>query len=538
MRALRIVYPQAQAKRPTGGARGAGGGKCAAKPGARGSAAPRKKPRSWPRCCPSGTIRSGSRSGPTRGARSARRFEHIKGPRDWQLGGARAHRAARAQAGVRARERPAARDLALGVLERPRPRQVGARSAWSRTGTEHASRLDDDRRGEHRRPDAHEDVPRVRRVVRQRGQSHWFTIETLRIVPAPWLLELVRSRRRKAASRSTRSIGTCRGRRGRRTTRRVRRHAQPARPARRVRRGERHPLRRVGHVSRASSPKSTRTASGSPRRRCAIARGACLELFDDKQIGHGWRTRTLSTRGMDGVDQALVADQIRATARTPTSCASRSTACRRARPRTSSSRGTRCARRSSNELLPRLRRGARPRRRPGAAREDAWRFRQGRNARDCCGSATHGHWLGKDNVQIAKAIWISTRSSSPTHICIDFGMGTGVIDILKRKPLHGRVHEVKFGDTAHDGKDGVGDARGRAVGARSRVAARRHDREGRRREGNAVAAADRSAAGVERARGQQEDPRDEGGHAVARRQVARRRRRPRLHVRSDSDFFR
>jgi hypothetical protein len=40
----------------------------------------------------------------------------------------------------------------------------------------------------------------------------------------------------------------------------------------------------------------------------------------------------------------------------------------------------------------------------------------------------------------------------PDAICIDFGMGTGVIDILKRKKTHGRLHEVKFGDAAHGGK--------------------------------------------------------------------------------------
>jgi hypothetical protein len=32
-------------------------------------------------------------------------------------------------------------------------------------------------------------------------------------------------------------------------------------------------------------------------------------------------------------------------------------------------------------------------------------------------------------------------------------MGTGVIDVLKRKRTYGRLHEVKFGDSAHAGKD-------------------------------------------------------------------------------------
>ena len=88
---------------------------------------------------------------------------------------------------------------------------------------------------------------------------------------------------------------------------------------------------------------------------------------------------------------------------------------------------------------------------PAPRGKTSWRFRQGRNARDCCGAATHGHWLGRDNVQIADAVLELVNRYKPDAVCIDFGMGTGVLDILKRKPgVRPILHEVKFGDAAHD----------------------------------------------------------------------------------------
>jgi hypothetical protein len=53
-------------------------------------------------------------------------------------------------------------------------------------------------------------------------------------------------------------------------------------------------------------------------------------------------------------------------------------------------------------------------------------------------------------VQIAQKILELDSKFKPDAICIDFGLGTGVIDILKRKKTHGRQHEVRFGDQAND----------------------------------------------------------------------------------------
>jgi hypothetical protein len=143
--------------------------------------------------------------------------------------------------------------------------------------------------------------------------------------------------------------------------------------------------------------------------------GRFFELFNDKQIGHGWRARTLSTRGMD--------------ASTRRSSKIRSSATARLRLRARRDHGPAAAhvrrpvhpvgcgaRRAANELVFRdygepLILGVDP----APRGKTAWRFRQGRNARDCCGAATHGSWLGKDNVQIAEAVLELDRSTSPTR---------------------------------------------------------------------------------------------------------------------------
>lgn len=181
--------------------------------------------------------------------------------------------------------------------------------------------------------------------------------------------------------------------------------------------------------------------------------GRMFELFNDKQMGDGWRTRTLSTRGMEGVDQAVVEDQIRRYGEDSDFVRVEILGLP---PRTSEDQfipwdDVRAA--QNNELFrddgEALILGVDP----APRGKTAWRFRQGRNARDCCGPATKGHWLGKDNVQIAAAIVDLDNKYKPDHICIDFGMGTGVIDILKRKKMNGRLLEVRFGDTAHEGKE-------------------------------------------------------------------------------------
>ena len=73
------------------------------------------------------------------------------------------------------------------------------------------------------------------------------------------------------------------------------------------------------------------------------------------------------------------------------------------------------------------------------------RFRQGRNARDCCGSDTRRVLNGQDNVQIAAEVARLVEKWKPDAVCVDFGMGTGVIDILRHTHKI-RVVEVRFGE--------------------------------------------------------------------------------------------
>lgn len=178
--------------------------------------------------------------------------------------------------------------------------------------------------------------------------------------------------------------------------------------------------------------------------------GRFYEIFNDSKMGKGWRARTLSTRGMVGIDQAHVEDQI-------TKYGEDSDYVRveilGLPPRTSSDQfipfdTVRAAMR--NELFRDYGEPLILGVDPAPRGKTAWAFRQGRNARDCCGSATSGAWSGYDNVQIANEIINLDNRYKPEAICIDFGMGTGVIDILKRRRLNGRLYEVKFGDSPHD----------------------------------------------------------------------------------------
>jgi hypothetical protein len=175
-----------------------------------------------------------------------------------------------------------------------------------------------------------------------------------------------------------------------------------------------------------------------------------FEIFNDPRMGKGWRARTLSTRGAQGIDQALVEDQIR---RYGEDSDFVRVEIMGLPPLTSEDQfipwsNVRAA--QNNELVrdwgEPLILGVDP----APRGKTAWRFRQGRNARDCCGAATHGAWLGYDNLDIAEAIIKLDQKYKPDAICIDFGMGTGVIDVLKRKRTYGRVHTVKFGAAPYD----------------------------------------------------------------------------------------
>lgn len=73
------------------------------------------------------------------------------------------------------------------------------------------------------------------------------------------------------------------------------------------------------------------------------------------------------------------------------------------------------------------------------------RFRQGRNARDCCGADTRVVLNGRDNVEIANEVARLNEKWKPDAVCVDFGMGTGVIDTLRHTHKI-RVVEVRFGE--------------------------------------------------------------------------------------------
>jgi hypothetical protein len=177
--------------------------------------------------------------------------------------------------------------------------------------------------------------------------------------------------------------------------------------------------------------------------------GRFYELFNDPKMGAGWNLRTLSTRGMPGVDQAVVEDQINRYGKDSDFVRVEILGLA---PQTSEDQfipwdNVRAA--QTNELVTDWGEPLILGVDPAPRGKTSWRFRQGRNARDCCGPKTRGSWLGYDNVQIAQGLIDLDSKYKPDAICIDFGMGTGVIDILKRKRLNGRLHEVKFGDAPH-----------------------------------------------------------------------------------------
>ncbi len=283
--------------------------------------------------------------------------------------------------------------------------------------------------------------------------SHWFTLETMRIVPAAWLTDIVKKLPEDGGLGIDPKYWFCAGQ--------TWSEDNPNAFA-----GVHNPYglllqfdeaagipSKIWEVSEGffteSNPYRYWMAASQMRNRS----GRMFELFNDKQIGEGWNLRTLSTRGMDAVDQALVEQQIRTYGIDSDFVRVEIMGLP---PRTSEDQfipwdAVRAA--QQNELF-------RDYGEPLILGVDvaprgktAWRFRQGRNGRDCCGSATHGSWIGKDNVQIAEAVLQLDNTYHPDAICIDFGMGTGVIDILKRKKTNGRVHEVKFGDSPHGGKD-------------------------------------------------------------------------------------
>ena len=280
--------------------------------------------------------------------------------------------------------------------------------------------------------------------------SHWFSIETMRIVPEAWLLDLVRRLPEEGGLGIDPKYWFCQGQ--------TWSADNPNAFA-----GVHNPYGLLLQMDEAAGIPSEiwNVSEGffteqKPYRFWMAAsqmrsrQGRFFELFNDPQMGQGWDLRTLSTRGMEGVDQTVVEDQIK---RYGEDSDFVRVEIMGLPPRTSEDQfipwdAVRAA--QQNDLVRDYGEPLILGVDPAPRGKTAWRFRQGRNARDCCGNATHGSWLNMDNVQIADRIIDLDGKYKPDAICIDFGMGTGVIDILKRRRTHGRVHEVKFGDAAHD----------------------------------------------------------------------------------------
>jgi len=283
--------------------------------------------------------------------------------------------------------------------------------------------------------------------------AHWFSLETMRIVPQPWLLELVRKLPEEGGLGIDPKYWFVQGQ--------TWSEDNPNAFA-----GVHNPYGLLLQMDEAAgipgeiwnvsegffteqNPYRFWMAASQMRNR----QGRFFDIFNDPQMGHGWNLRTLSTRGMEGVDQSIVEDQIKRYGEDSDFVRVEIDGLP---PRTSEDQfipwdAVRAAQQnpSTYDSGEPLILGVDP----APRGKTSWRFRQGRNARDCCGSATKGSLLAMDNVQIANKVLELDAKYRPDDICIDFGMGTGVIDILRRRRLHARLHEVKFG-AAPDDKQG------------------------------------------------------------------------------------
>ena len=281
--------------------------------------------------------------------------------------------------------------------------------------------------------------------------AHWWSLETMRIVPAPWIQDLVRRLPSEGGLGIDPKYWFCAGM--------TWSEDNPNAFA-----GVHNPHGLVLLFDEAAGIPSAiyDVAEGffteiGPYRAWMAAsqmrnrQGRFFELFNDPQVGAGWDIRTISTRGMEGVDQALVEDQIKRYG--PDSDFVR-VEIDGLPPRTSEDQfipwdNVRAA--QQNDLVRDYGEPLVLGIDPAPRGKTSWRFRQGRNARDCVGAATFGSWYGLDNVHIVEKVKQFNEKFDPDAICIDFGMGTGVIDILKRVPgIRGKLHEVRFGDQSHD----------------------------------------------------------------------------------------
>ena len=220
--------------------------------------------------------------------------------------------------------------------------------------------------------------------------AHWWSLETMRVVPAPWLLEIVRKLPSEGGLGIDPKYWYVQGQ--------TWSEDNPNAFA-----GVHNPHGLMLQFDEAAGIASEvwNVAEGfftevNPYRFWMAAsqmrnrQGRFFEIFNDPQVGAGWDIRTISTRGMEGVDQALVEDQIKRYG--PDSDFVRVEIDGLA-PRTSEDQfipwdAVRAAQRNDlhRDAGEPLVLGVDP----APRGKTSWRFRQGRNARDCVGSATDG----------------------------------------------------------------------------------------------------------------------------------------------------
>jgi hypothetical protein len=286
--------------------------------------------------------------------------------------------------------------------------------------------------------------------------AHWFTIENLRIIPAPWMLELVKKLPQEGGLGIDPKYWYCSGQ--------TWSAENPDSFA-----GAHNPYGMMVLFDEASGihPKVWDVTEGffteiNPYRFfCAASQmrsrtGRFFEIVYDAVMGAGWYKRVLTTRGMPGIDQNVIKSQI---ARYGEESDFVRVEIDGLPPRTSEDQfisWDAVSVAQNNKLFQDFGEALVLGVDPAPRGKTAWRFRQGRNARDCCGPATHGSWQNFDNVQIADAVIRLDNRFMPDYICVDFGMGTGVIDILKRVRTNGRLIPVVFGASPVDKKGGFG----------------------------------------------------------------------------------
>ena len=276
--------------------------------------------------------------------------------------------------------------------------------------------------------------------------SHWFTTESMKIFPQPWLAKIV-DEQLKINTERWNIIGQT---------------WVEENPDAYV--GKHNPFGLMVLFDEASGipPAIWRQADGffsdktlhrywlamSQMRRNS---GFFYDLFHDSVLRTQWRTRTLNTEGMDEVDQQRIKDFIALHGRDSDAVR---VEVHGLPPNAGESQfitfdAVRAA--QENTLQPDLNEPLIMGVDPAPRGRTVIRFRQGRNARDCVGKDTRLVLINQDNMQIAAEVVRLNNKYKPDAICVDFGMGTGVIDPL-RTIYRLRVVEVKFGGSPTNSK--------------------------------------------------------------------------------------